>query len=383
MDNYNSRKIEFGILKNLEKGRYFMKKVAIVTLTGNNNYGNRLQNYALTKVLNSLNCEVKTIWLKKSFLAKVKNFIKKILGLFIKKYKIDKKDLNRTKNIANFTNKYLENFYISKKNFSKINKKFDKVVVGSDQVWNPDVCKKNNMYLLPNIDYSKKIAYAASMGVSNFDDTFIKLIKDNLTKEKFKWISVREDLARKVIRENVNRNDIELLIDPTMLLTKNEWESIEEKPKNYNGEKIILTYFLGNQNSERRDEIIKFANENDCKVINLMDKNDPFYKISPSEFLYLEHHAFLICTDSFHSCVFATLFERPFVVFERNQKNMNNMGSRIDNLLSTFKINNRKFKGKITNEQLNCDYSNFNVIIKNERAKSLKFLKKSLEEIKK
>ena len=123
-----------------------MKKVAVLTLNDNSNYGNRLQNYALTEVLKSLKCEVKTIWFKKSFLVKIKKFIKNILGLFIKKYKINKQDLNRTKNIANFTSKYLENFYITKKNFSKINKKFDKVVVCSDQVWNPDVCKKNNMY---------------------------------------------------------------------------------------------------------------------------------------------------------------------------------------------------------------------------------------------
>ena len=360
-----------------------MKKIAIITLTGNSNYGNRLQNYALTKALSSFNCEVKTVWLKKSFFGKIKKFIKKFLGLFIKKYKINKQDVYRTKNIAYFTNKYLENVYINKKHFAKINKMFDKVVVGSDQVWNPDVCKKNNWYLLPNIDVNKKVAYAASMGINNFDEDFIKLLKDNLSKDKFKWISVREDIARKVIMENVNRDDIELLIDPTMLLTKNEWEKIEEKPKNYNGEKFILTYFLGNQDLERRDEIIRFAKENNCKVINLMDKKSPFYLCSPNEFLYLEHHSFLICTDSFHSCVFAILYERPFIVFDRDQKNMNNMGSRIDNLLNTFKINNRKFKGKITNEQLNCDYRNFNQIIQNERTKSLKFLKKALEDAKK
>ncbi len=356
-----------------------MKKVAILTLNGNSNYGNRLQNYALTQVVKSFDCEVKSIWFKKSFLINLKMFIKTFLGLFVNKYKTD----NRTKNIAKFTNKYLEKVYIRKEDFSKINKMFDKVIVGSDQVWNPDVCKKNNLYLLPNVDANKKIAYAASMGVNNFDDAFIKLLKDNLTKDKFKWISVREDIARNVIKKNVNRDDIELLVDPTMLLTKDEWESIEEKPKNYNGEKIILTYFLGNQDLERRDEIERFAKENNCKVINLTDKNDPFYSISPSEFLYLEHHSFLICTDSFHSCVFATLYEKPFIVFDRDQKNMNNMGSRIDNLLNTFKLKNRKFKGKINSEQLNCDFSSFNEIIKNERAKSLKFLKKALEDGKK
>ncbi len=352
-----------------------MKKVAIITLNDNNNYGNRLQNYALVNFLKKMEIDPETIWLYSSYGFILKKYLKIFLGIFIKKYKVDK----RRKKITNFTKKNIKNLYIVKSKFNSLANKYDFFIVGSDQVWNPDVCKKNNLYMLPDFDSSKKISYAASMGVNDFDEVFIDLIKNNLTKDKFKCISVREDIARKVIMENTNRNDIELLIDPTMLLTKNEWEMIEQKPENYNDEKIILTYFLGNQSLERRNEILKFANEHNCKVVNLMDKDDPFYSSSPNEFLYLEHHAFLICTDSFHSCVFAILYERPFVVFKRNQVNMNNMGSRIDNLLNTFKIENRSFNGKITNEQLNCDYSNFNKIIVKEREKSLNFLKQSLK----
>ena len=105
--------------------------------------------------------------------------------------------------------------------------------------------------------------------------------------------------------------------------------------------KYILNYFLGNLSPKRRKEIERVAKENNCEIINILDKNDPLYVSGPSEFLYLEKNAFLICTDSFHSSVFAILYNRPFVVFDREEKGIENMGSRIDTLINKFKMNNR------------------------------------------
>ena len=100
----------------------------------------------------------------------------------------------------------------------------------------------------------------------------------------------------------------------------------------------------------------KIAKEKNCKVINLLDKNDPYYVSGPSEFLWLEKHADLICTDSYHSSVFAILYNRPFVVFDRDQVGADNMGSRIDTLLSKFELKNRKFNGiNIIKENLEYD----------------------------
>ena len=100
-----------------------------------------------------------------------------------------------------------------------------------------------------------------------------------------------------------------------------------------NHKRYILTYFLGNLSDSRKKEISRIANEYDCEIINLLDKKDPFYSCcGPSEFLYLEKNAFLICTDSFHSSVFAILYDRPFIVFNREDK-LQNMNSRIANLL--------------------------------------------------
>lgn len=84
----------------------------------------------------------------------------------------------------------------------------------------------------------------------------------------------------------------------------------------------------------------------------------------------------LICTDSFHSSVFAIIFNRPFIVFDRDDHN-EKMNSRIDTLLSKFNLNNRKFSGNITNSLLQSDYTEAYEILK-EQEKSITFLKKSL-----
>ena len=356
-----------------------MKKVAIITLTDNKNYGNRLQNYALTKILEKNGYYVETIWFKKDLIIRVKIFIKKILGIFIKKYKIDKNDLKRIKNISQFTKENLNNKYINKKSWTNLNKMYDKIIVGSDQVWNPDVCKKNNLYFLPDIDKDKKIAYAASMGVNKINEDFKSDLKKYLSKDNFKYISVREENGLNNIIESTNRNDIELLIDPTMLISKKKWTEIEQKPAKYHNEKYILTYFLGKINEERKNHIKEFAKKNNCLIINLMDKSDQFYSSNPNEFLYLEHHAFTIFTDSFHACVFAILYERPFIVFNREQKNMDNMNSRIDNLLKILNINNCKFDKKITDKNLNYDYNKIQKILEVERKKAHIFLNNSLK----
>lgn len=340
-----------------------MKKVGIITLNGNTNFGNRLQNYALQTVIKKNNCSVDTIWFC-NYKIYFKEKLKKIVFYFINK---------RQYNFIYFSRKYIKTkYYFS----NKISNKYDKFVVGSDQVWNYNYLSFNFDYLLSFSPKEKNIAYSASFGVdnivTNYKNIFIKGLNN------IKYISVREDRGKKIVEELTGRKDIEVLIDPTMLLTKNEWEKVSKKPKMLKNKKYILNYFLGELSSERKKEIEKIAKENNCEIINILDKESPFYICGPSEFLYLEKNAFLICTDSFHSSVFAILFNRPFVVFDREDKE-ESMNSRIDTLLNKFELNNRRYNGKITNELLKNDYNKVYNILEIERKKANTFLKNVLD----
>lgn len=342
-----------------------MKKVGIITLKGNFNYGNKLQNYALVKRIQDYsNYEVTTIWKKVKFLY-LRRIVKSII--YRKKYK-------REKNFIKF-NKYLN---IMRVDYNKELPFFDYIEIGSDQVWNtsfPNFDEKE--FLAVPFKKSKKFSYAASFGINDISDDIKEVFKENLN--KFKKISVREEQGINIIKGIDKDLKPEVVIDPTMMLTKEEWSKIASKPKVLKTDKYILNYFLGKISKERADEINRIAQENNCEIINILDKNSPFYSCGPEEFLYLEKNAFLICTDSFHSSVFAILFDTPFIVFDRVDHNKS-MNSRLDTLLSTFGLENRKFNGKqITKENLNHDYTEAYKILEEERKKSEKFLKKALD----
>ena len=163
-----------------------------------------------------------------------------------------------------------------------------------------------------------------------------------------------------------------------MLLVDKEWDKVSKKPDMLKQGKYILNYFLGDLSEFRKNEIERIAKENNCEIINILDKNSSFYECGPSEFLWLEKNAFLICTDSFHSSVFALLYDRPFIIFDREQSGIENMNSRLDTLVNKFNLKNRKFKDKITEENLNHDYTEAYKILEKERKKAEDFLKKAL-----
>lgn len=354
-----------------------MKKVGIITINDDDNYGNRLQNYAIQKVLKQNNIEAitiknyPTINTKNKYILRVgKFYIKRFIKKF-KKIKITErvKCFNEFNKNIKFANKILNPY-------SKIAKDYDFFLVGSDQVWNPNLGGLSEVSLLNFAKNEQKVAFSASFGIDKLEDRYQEKTRSELL--KFKAISVRENVGKEIIDKLTARKDVEVLVDPTMLLTSNDWDKVSKKPKMLKNKKYILNYFLGELSEKRKCEIDKIAKENDCEVINLLNKDEEFYQTGPSEFLYLEKNAFLVCTDSFHSCVFALLYNKPFVIFKRDGIGAN-MNSRIETLIKKFNLKNREFKEKITKENLEHDYTEAYKILEKEREKSINFLKEALE----
>lgn len=353
-----------------------MKKVGIISMYGIFNYGNRLQNYALYKYVENLGFDAYSIKNYPYSNNKIKN-LKDIYHYLKRKKAPFKTSKKRKDNFKKFNNKIKfwnkEITYYNAKKFD-----FDYFIVGSDQVWNPNYRSLSYIELLSFAEKKKRISYAASFGISKLDEKYHNTARKELL--EFNKISVRENTGKEIVEGLTKRNDVEVVIDPTMLLKKEEWDEVSIKPKQYHGEKYILTYFLGELSEERKNVIKNTAKEHDCKIINLLDENDPYYTCGPSEFLWLEKNAFLICTDSFHSSVFAIIYNRPFVVFDRDGQGKNKMGSRIDTLITKFKLKDRKYNEKsITKNNLNCDYSEASIILEKEREKSRIFLENALE----
>lgn len=353
------------------------KKIAIITCIGKNNFGNRLQNYALQKVLQDKGFYVETLnnnWRLNNF----DNYEENYQGYLKREKEKEPEEYEKRFRTAYF-DEFDENVVFNKEMITAINLEntdYDYYIVGSDQVWNPHHGRLRDVDFLYSIEPSKRISYAASIGVDEIPDNLKEKTKRELS--KFKAISVREEKGKEIIENLTGRKDVEVNLDPTMLLTANDWSKLAKKPKQLKTDKYILNYFLGELSDSRKKEIERIAQENNCEIINILDTKSPFYETGPSEFLYLEQNAFLICTDSFHSSVFAIIFNRPFIVFDREDSQAS-MNSRIDTLLNTFELEDRKYENKITESNLKHDYTKAYEILNEKRIIAHMYLNRVLD----
>lgn len=355
--------------------------VGIITIIDRNNYGNRLQNYALNYYCNhylkisTQNLDNNPYFNNKKhlFYRKVKQSGKDLIKNLIR-YDKTKKLSNREKNFLEFDK--LIPYAKKRVDASSSLKKYDYLIVGSDQVWNPSFHRLSDVDVLKKIPGHKKISYAASFGMNSIKNQ--ENILDGIA--NFKALSVREEKGKEILEEITGRKDIEVHIDPTLLLTREEWDKLIKKPSVLPKKKYILCFFLGNLSKERNEEIKRVAKEKNYDIIYLHDKKSPYYESGPKEFLYFIKNASLICTDSYHASIFSFLYNLPFVIFKRDQEEFPDMSSRIDTFIKRFGLQNQKVNGKkITEENLHQDYSKAYQYLEEERKKSRIYLEKNLK----
>lgn len=373
-----------------------MNKVGIITLNGYVNYGNRLQNYALQEVIKTLGFKCETI-IDKSYTDKtyiIKNERNKVKNLFsrdirqiysklnniINKNKINNIKLERINKFKNFSMEYINetDFSIEKGNINnELEKQYEYLVAGSDQIWNPYSSSVSEVSFLTFAQKHKRISYAPSFGVYDIPKEERENYKNWLL--EMEHISVREDAGAKIVKELIGK-EVPVVVDPTMLLNKEQWLSIAKKSKNKPQKKYILTYLLGGGNKENKKKIKEIAKKYNLEVVNLGDTNDAKqYVNGPSEFIDYINDASIFITDSFHGCVFSMLLDTPFIVSNRvGQDSKTSMESRIDTFLDKFKLQERRYTNINNIDIFKCDYTESNKLLELERKKSWDYLKNAL-----
>lgn len=373
-----------------------MKKVGIITIIDYNNYGNRLQNYATQEVLKSLGFSVETIinypkkpkgdnnsrMLNKIYKLReytISEVLIKVINKTILKNKIKNLKNTRLESFENFTklNIVETDYIISDCNIpSDLSNKFDYFITGSDQVWNPTFRYGSSVDFLTFAPRYKRIAYAPSFGISEMPSKYKENYKTWLS--EMANLSVREEAGAKIIKDLTGR-DAPVLVDPTLMLSKEKWLSISKESTNKPKGEYLLTYFLGDISEENGKIINNLARNNNLQIVNLANiKYGQTYTAGPSEFIDYINSASIFCTDSFHGCVFSILLGKPFIVFDRQDK-IPSMNSRVDTLLSKFKLESRKAQNIKNNKQaFEIDYSHVHPILEFERKKAIDYLKKAL-----
>jgi len=369
-----------------------------------NNYGTKLQAFALQQIISYLGYESEIINYR--FGQKIYS-PKKLLLSNRRTYKIMQKDrtaaLKNNKKIKTgyeIRKSAFENFTKNKYRFSercetlkeakKIAKKYTAVICGSDQVWLPShVLAK--YYMLDFVPKGvKRVAYAPSFGISHIPQYLKNDYKKHLM--KFDVITARENIGAELVKE-ITGTDCAVVADPTLLLTKEQWEKLLGEESNHLEEKYVFAYFIG-ANEKHRKMAKEYAESRGYRVIllphigEIVDADEKYadiapYDISPVDFVNLIKNAETVFTDSFHGTVFSLIFQKNFYCFERFEKNnVNSTNSRIYSLLQTMNLEERlvnlEEQDSLENEN-DISYETVYQCIERLREQSIDILKRTLD----
>lgn len=327
-------------------------KIGILTLPLHTNYGGILQAYALQTVLGHMGHSVVILdhspykhlsWWKLP-LAYCKRFIKKFfLGKdirivyepwFNKMYPII------SQNTQPFIDKYLNRKEVN--NLCKLSANdFDAIVVGSDQIWRPLYYSRiENAYLKFAKGWKvKRIAYAASFGTDKKEYTAKQIGECSKLIKLFDYISVREDSGVELCWDYFQVK-AEHLLDPTMLLSKDDYQKFIKQAGTSKSPGNMLVYLL-DETEDKRALVNKIAREQSLLPFRVGSKVEDVAapleeRIQPPVEQWLRgfYDAKFVMTDSFHACVFSILFGKPFVVYGNKKRGL----ARFESLLRQFDL---------------------------------------------
>ena len=354
-----------------------MKKIGILSFINAYNYGGILQIYALQNVL-STKCKTEIINYNSEFIKKcyASPSFSDFLNLrFL--YKFIFRNAFILYNKTGFEKFKKERLILSEKeylndNFNELASDYDGIIVGSDQVWSLR-CNGNDLnYFLPfESKKAKKYSYAASIGSDEISDELENAIKKYLP--DFKEISLREKSGKDAIEKKINK-DIFVNCDPTLLLTKKDWEILCKK-RLIIGDYVLLYMLYEDKKLIKLAK--KIAREKHMKVIYI---NNRFFKsfgvsnmskVTPEEWVNLFYYSSFVLTNSFHGIAFSINFNKQFKC--RLLPFQNKANSRIVDILNEYNLES------CLNESMTCeikDFTHINNKLKKNRENSMGYLEK-------
>ncbi len=349
-------------------------KVGTLTYPGSPSHGASLQMYALYTVLNSMGADAEVI----NYISDTVNYKScpskdlkdMIASIFLKdSQKAFKKFESQIKISPKIPMKTTEEL----KDYTKA---LDRIIVGSDQVWNPAITGNDmNFYLEFCDDNQKKASYAPSFGV----DQIAEADKDRISKllSEITYLSAREERGKEIISELTGR-DVPVVLDPTFLIDGNDWRKLKKK----SGAKgdYVFVYTIKQSSALRRAARI-FAEKHGYKLVTIsgglhgvIDKFNPKKStvsgIGPAEFIDLIDNAKYVFTNSFHGAAFSIILNKNFYVEFSSDTN-----SRLVTLVQKFELEECIIDcNNFDNALLQINYDKANEILKEKKAEALSYL---------
>lgn len=296
-------------------------KIGIVTIHSANSYGGMLQAFATQEFFGRYG-DTSIIDYKSEHIEKTMNLLrfgdgsrgllrggKDLFRVFPRKRLLEnfKKFSNKFLNIDKIEKKHLNNGYLDK---------YDVIVSGSDQIWNPKIMGGLDKNYFLDFNFSgKRISFASSMGSYKYSENELLDVKSML--QKYNFISVREGDTANYLSSSLGF-EVKKFADPTLMIAGSDWRDRFNIIDGCGG--YIAIYAL------KKNDLMKKIINKTVKKLGMKSvaiDQDPFvgYNVDrhvndagPEDYLKIIGGSSFIITNSFHGTVFALNFNIPFLV---------------------------------------------------------------------
>lgn len=364
-------------------------KVAILTFSCARNFGAMLQAYALRKYLCGIGVEAEIINYRPSYLYRPLsglsiydfNFFHP-LRMFKRLFVMHPQQRVAEKKYSSFEKHYLydgKEVAISDSDELKcyIRKRFQYVLIGSDQVWN---CRYNGSdrvwyghFDTPDINCA---SYAASAGSPKESD--INRIRESL--HCFDAVSVREEALANALAGESDRKTISRVCDPVFLLEPKQWKlTVSSGPA---VDKPYILVYQGYQDDSIFETARILAARYNSEIVCVDNYRNGFIAgvihkpAGPLQFLGFLKHSMCFLTTSFHGAAMSIILQIPFFVIRQG----NGSDLRYKELLDLFGLSDRLIDRFCIPSSINCDFDQSVELMEQERYRARNFLNEIMKE---
>lgn len=367
--------------------------IVILTHPFFGNYGGMLQAYAMQRALECVELEASVcryydypvLPFHKEVARRLISGIREALACFIPCFGRKKvSEIHFYRNGEQFLKRYVKSL-----NGEEARKSAQAWIVGSDQVWRAEYVNHWGglpfffLVDVPTEVRSKSIAYAASFGTEKWSGTEedAKVCAPLLS--EFRAVSVRELSGINICREKLGVAAVQMP-DPTMLLSTDDYNELIAKEKTWKPNSEYIAAYIFDRTAAKDALLTECSGVEQVAVQHLLPqatakKRRDRYPVSVSQWLRLIRDSKYFVTDSFHGCVFAITFNKPFVCIGNALRG----NARFEALLGTYGLENRLLSNpspEVLQRVLTTpiDWARVNEIRSSERARGIQFLKDNL-----
>lgn len=367
-------------------------KIGILTFHAAYNYGAFLQTYALSTALHLKGHTTTVINYQPEYLVsgyrpfsspKYNRKHSLLINLLTIPYSIVRQTLDypqANKRFRYFKDTISRNLPLSKSTYSTYadlptHEEYDLYVAGSDQIWASHLTggKLDPAFFFYNLPASTKTCtYAASMGRSAVSDEHLEDFREYT--KNLNAISMRECSAMPFVQEQTGK-DVQCVLDPTLLLTAEEWMKYAQEPKKH-PQKFLLSYSFGTDPEYFR-AVKRIAKKSGLEIVWLHTRG-VFCKyfvmhnyVRPEEFVWYFANASAVITPSFHGTMFSIINRKPFYSVAPYPQSV-----RIEDHLKRFDLLDRLYDSaeKLPNTVTDIDYTKPAEKLEEWRRKSFAYL---------